>query len=77
MPSQSESSTMDDQSSQQTPAPATVQMRAAHVDPLYPGHLRVLCDPFEVFRLDFAKPPEQNGAQHLQVWSLSIYGCNS
>lgn len=45
-------------------------MHAAHVDPLYPEHVRVLCEPFEVFRFDFAKPPERDGAQHLQVFTL-------
>lgn len=53
-------------------APAAVQMYAAHVDPLYPEHLRLLCDPFEVFTFDFASPPEQDAAQHLQVCSLGI-----
>lgn len=48
-------------------APAAVQMHAAHVDPLYPEHLRVLCEPFEVFTFDFASPPEQDAAQRLQV----------
>lgn len=53
-------------------APAAVQMHAVHVDPLYPDHLRVLCEPFEVFRFDFASPPGQDGAQHLQVYLLYL-----
>ena len=51
-------------------APAAVQMHAVHVDPLYPDHLRILCEPFEVFRFDFGSAPGQDGAQHLQVYSL-------
>ena len=68
-PGQLESSSIDDASLQQTSGSSNAQMHAAHVDPLYPEHLRVLCEPFEVFRLDFANPPEQDEAQHLQVHS--------
>ena len=77
MPSQPESSSKNEQLPHQLPEPATapaaVQMHAAHVDPLYPDHLRVLCQPFEVFRFDFASPPGQDGAQHLQVLSLCLH----
>ncbi|KAL3150295.1 Protein arginine N-methyltransferase 7 [Trebouxia sp. C0010 RCD-2024] len=72
MRGQSESSTMHSSSFRQTSGPATVQMHAAHVDPLYPEHVRVLCEPFEVFRFDFAKPPERDGAQHLQVQATAV-----
>ena len=52
---------------------AHAQMRAAHVDPLYPNHLKVLCKPFEVFRFDFANPPAQDGAELLQVQFVHAY----
>ena len=71
MPNLSVSNSMDESSPHEYPepakAPAAAQMHAAHVDPLYPEHLRVLCEPFEVFTFDFASPPEQAAAQHLQV----------
>ena len=49
------------------------QLHAAHVDPLYPDHLRPLCELFEVFSFDFAKPPRQNHTQQLQASLCNAY----
>ena len=43
------------------------QMHAMHVEPLYPDHLDLLSEPFEVFRFDFGQPPEGSQSQKLQV----------
>lgn len=44
-----------------------LQMHAMHVGPLYPDHLELLSEPFEVFRFDFGQPPEGSQSQKLQV----------
>ncbi len=44
-----------------------LQMHAMHVEPLYPDHLELLSEPFEVFRFDFGQPPEGNQSKKLQV----------
>lgn len=46
---------------------STAQMHALHVDGLYPDHIKLLSEPFEVFRFDFARPPEENQGQQLQA----------
>ncbi len=44
-----------------------LQMHAMHVGPLYPDHLKLLSEPFEVFRFDFGQPPEESRSEKLQV----------
>ncbi len=56
-------------SQQRNAASATngLQMHAMHVGPLYPDHLELLSEPFEVFRFGFGQPPEGSQSQKLQV----------
>ncbi len=44
-----------------------LQMHAMHVGPLYPDHLELLSEPFEVFKFDFGQPPEGSQSKKLQV----------
>ena len=44
-----------------------LQMHAMHVGPLYPDHLELLSEPFEVFKFDFGQPPEVSQSKKLQV----------
>ena len=46
---------------------AQCQMHACHVDQLWPDHLQLLSEPFEVFRFDFAQPPDGDGTQQIEV----------
>lgn len=46
-----------------------VQMHVLHVGPLYPNHLELLSEPFEVFKFDFGQPPKGHHSHHLQVRS--------
>lgn len=48
------------------------QMHAMHVGRLYPHHLRLLSEPFVVFRFDFGQPPEGDGSQQLQVINTGL-----
>ena len=44
-----------------------LQMHPMHVGPLYPDHLELLSEPFEVFSFDFGQPPEESRSEELQV----------
>ncbi len=44
-----------------------LQMHAMHVGPLYPDHLELLSEPFEVFRFNFGQPLEESRSEELQV----------
>ena len=44
-----------------------LQMHAMHVGPLYPDHLELISEPFEVFRFDLGQPPEGSQSRKLQV----------
>lgn len=43
------------------------QLQALHVDGLYPDHIKLLSEPFEVFAFDFACPPKGNQHRLLQA----------
>ena len=43
------------------------QMHALHVGPLYPDHLELLSEPFQVFKFNFGQPPQGHHLRHLQA----------
>ena len=47
------------------------QMHAMHVGPLYPDHMKLLSEPFQVFQFDFEQPPEGDRSQKIQVGDYS------
>ena len=47
-------------------------LQALHVDGLYPDHIKLLSEPFEVFAFDFACPPKGDQHRPLQA-SLSKF----
>ena len=50
---------------------------ALHVDPLYPGHLKLLSEPFQIFTFDFANPPERGRVQQIQASQRTALHCTA
>ena len=42
-------------------------LKPLHVDTLYPGDIKLLSNPFQVFTFDFSDPPMEDRQQLLQV----------